>query len=85
MESISHPIAIANRRSIFLEDSARKHLEGRPDVSGTETGDGDPEMIDSGMILPFEQLSLSFLNISYFVNLPKVGLRPDNIPKARDS
>ena len=36
----------------------------------------EEDVIDSGMILPFEQLSLTFSHVSYYVSLPKVTLHP---------
>ena len=43
-----------------------------PSKLSTAAKSEEPEIIDSGMILPFEQLSLTFSDISYYVNLPKV-------------
>lgn len=59
-------ISFSNRRSIMVPSAA----------TGTQTGSprqpAENEVIESGMILPFEQLSLTFSNISYYVSLPKV-------------
>ena len=62
-------ISFSSRRSVFM---------AKPQSSPTSSADpdksDDAEIIDSGMILPFEQLSLTFSDVSYYVPLPKVTL-----------
>lgn len=54
-------IRFANRRSVFVDQVPTEVPDEKKD-----------EVISSGMVLPFEPLSLVFSHIDYFVPLPKV-------------
>lgn len=63
-------ISFSSRRSVFAPKTSLESSK-----LGTAVKSAEPEIIDSGMILPFEQLSLTFSDVSYYVNLPKVTIQ----------
>ena len=68
----------ANLNDNAAEDSLRpgsSHLETVGITrSGSATVENHPGTTQRGMVLPFAPLSLTFINIKYFVDMPQVSI-----------
>ena len=68
-------ISFTSRRSVFAPQGLAPPGQGAPSPPPPDGG-----IIDSGMVLPFEPLSLTFSHVNYYVPMPKVTplLAPDS-------